>query len=57
MFDSFQNQYTWQFFCSRFFKHSNGNNPQNFSNGTDFYFFPEETEGFFKNKLDFLKTD
>ena len=53
--DSLQNHYTWQLFCSMLFKHSNGNNDEDFRNDLNFIFFPGETERFFKKKLDFLE--
>ena len=52
---SFQNRYTWHIFCSKLFKHSNGNNAHNFSEGFDFHFSPEETEGFFGRAWFFKK--
>ena len=47
-FHRFQNRSNWQISCSMIFKHSNGENAQNFSDGSNFSFFSGKTEGFSK---------
>ena len=54
---SFQNRFTWQLFCSMLFKHSNGNNDEDFRNVLTFIFFQEKRNGFSERSLIFLKTD
>ena len=54
--DSLQNHYTWQLFCSMLFKHSNGNNDEDFRNDLTFIFFLEKQNDFSKKSLTFLKT-
>ena len=56
-FHRFQNRFNWQNLCSMIFKHSNGKNAQNFSEGSNFSFFSGKTEGFFETNLIFWKTD
>ena len=53
-FQSFQNRFIWQSFCSMIFQHSNGKNAQNFSGVSNFFSFLENRRVLWK-KLDFLK--
>ena len=55
IFQSFQNRFNWQSFCSMIFKYSNGKNAQNFPGVSNFFLFPAKTEGFFEKAWIFFK--
>ena len=55
-FHRFQNCFNWQSFSRMIFKHSNGENAQNFSEVLTFFLFPAKTGGFFEKAWFIQKT-
>ena len=54
-FHRFQNCFNWQSFCRMIFKHSNGENAQNFSEGSNFFSLSCKNRRIFWKSLIFLK--